>query len=416
MSSRRRTRAVILTDEALQILNRRLLERWDELGEGGRFSRAACAGLLQLGKGTVERILGRKGNDRAVLVQAFERVGLSWDDAYCVPLEREQPDAPEPEPLPATALPRRVPVLGIAAAVAAIGLLGAGLMWPRSQGRHPEPTKSKAAESVSGLVAQVEQARQAFYAGDYHLATRLAGEAIRGGRLLSRADVVADAMMVQGEVLAAEGDLEAAVERFEQSRKAWIVLDQSFGLASVLENLGLAEARLGRLESARGHLQESIRNYKRLDGPGGNLAGAARYLGSIAAIQGDHDAALTWYDVARNELDRFPEDGIGRDLRALRALVMRDQGQHAEALSELQTCLKEWEGLRMRRWVAATLCQIASVHAAAGRLGNGRAALEQARTIYRELNDRRGVQYCEQVLARPDLRAHTLGLRLEEYF
>lgn len=100
--SERRRRAVRLTEEALQLLNGRLLEVWRRSGQSGRLTKAGRADLMNVSSKTADRIVNRAGNDRMVLIEVFVRVGLDWKDEFCEPCR-------EPTAAPPSAAPRSQP-------------------------------------------------------------------------------------------------------------------------------------------------------------------------------------------------------------------------------------------------------------------------------------------------------------------
>ncbi|MEV4534477.1 tetratricopeptide repeat protein [Asanoa sp. NPDC049518] len=95
-----------------------------------------------------------------------------------------------------------------------------------------------------------------------------------------------------------EGNEHAAVPAFERSHTLAKQIDDRRTMSYALRHLGIAAHAAGRLDTARAHLEESIRLRKEL----GHLPGVAANmvgLAYIAAGQGRHDDARAIIDEAR---------------------------------------------------------------------------------------------------------------------
>lgn len=390
------------------MLKDRLDEIWQESHSDRKLTRATRAGLLDVSINTAERILNQQGNDRAVLVHAFQAVGLRWKDEFCVAREAgtedgeaEEPQHEEPDPPRSVVvdLPRwyQKPIV-IVLAIVAVAVLSGSIVRLRT------PLADRQRPIVNRMV---KQAWEAFYAGDYRRASTLANEATEISKRHSFADAMAESLRLRGDVLAAEGHLEAAVRTYREALPLWKTFEVHHGYYSLLEVLGVAEARLGWLDDAEKHFEESLRGLQRLKDPGGT-AGLSRALGSVAALRGDHDHALHWYEVASQALASHPDDAMKTDLRALRALVLRDKGHDTEALRELEACLTFWRGRGHKRWCGTTLYQMATVHEEAGRTEKAHELLSEARALFEQAGDQRAVDQCTRPLASRN--------RAEDYF
>jgi tetratricopeptide (TPR) repeat protein len=408
MERGRKGRALRLTDEALAQFKTRLLERAQAERGKAETTITAQAAYLEISRPTLRNILLQAGNDRAALREAFRRVGLPWRDEYGVPVGNTSPSATSPgSPAPAasdSALVAQPVKPGIsrslrwASAVAAILLvaLAPGGWLLLDQIRTPVQASTRLRIEIVDLV---ERGRAAAEKSDYQEAIRLARRAVAVARDRMLADGLADGLFLWGGVLAAQGNLEEAEAKYAEAVAAWKVLRYQHGLGAVLENLGIVQARLGKTEQARASLEASIAALRKVPDRNGSIAGPARALGSLAAIERDYRTARHWYDVSRRELIRYPDPGSDRCLRSLEALLMRDQGRHKEALAELERCLREWEQAAHRRWVAATLLQIGSVHRLAGDREKADASHRRAAQIYRRIGDRRGLEIAREALA-----------------
>ncbi len=434
--SRRRARAARLTDEAVLLLEERLRAEWAAGGGHGEMTRAARAALLEVSLGTADRILKQKGNDRSVLRGAFEALRLPWKDEYCASLS-----APEPLPPPAPATPEAstldeepssVPEPDVqvettkpprqarwAWAVGALALTGAGAVIAVSllAGSWSAPALATGRQSrpLAELEAKLAaDGRDAYNRGDYGSALQFAASSRREARVSRSADGLASALHLEGDVLAAQGDLEGAAERYRQSLPFWDALEHSHGRGVLLEVLAVVEARLGRLDEAERHFRESIA--LRRFNPPVEPAGPLRGLGSVAAVRGDFAQARFWYAAAKRRIGDDPGGAMRLDLKALEALTKRDEGRYSEALRDLQECLAGWEAHGHDRWVAATLVQVASVLIASGDSAAAGPALQRALALYQRVGDRKGAELAAQMLRRPAGARPSRTQRIEEYF
>ncbi len=415
----RRSRAVRLTDEALGLLQRAMLERWHLSGETRRLSRASRAAMLDLSVGTAERILRQEGNDRAVLVQAFQCLDLAWEDRYCEPCPQgqEEPSAPPDEP-PAPVARRSArwprPAMHFLAvclvACACIAVLRSGTLV-----KSPPTPSLDAAKAQALAESSLSSGRTAYQRADFDQAEIHAIRAIRVAREWKMVHLMADALRLQGDALVAQGSLEEGVAIYRETLPLWATFHFPHGHASLLEALGVAEARRGRLNEARTFLEESLRRLKPLNDPGG-IAGVSRSLGSVAAVSGDLQVAHQWYASALQAIKARPDKGMQADLRALDALLLRDEGKFARAASELGECLKFWESIGHRRWQATTRFQRATVFLASGDLAKADAETNQAKQLFAEVGDRAGMAQCSALLARKRLVLGDQARRIEEFF
>lgn len=427
MSKRKsRKRGVVLTDEALLAFNRGLAEWWEASGKPNeRFSRTWCAQKLGVSASTIERIQSKRGNDRGVLILLFEELGLEWDDALCLPAssvrDADEQDAEvvdaeestsqeEPPGAPAMDtpdLPRRRSWLAVPFAAAGIAIVLAVALALR-----PNGDLDRAARSVT---EKMTAARQAANEEKYALARQHAAEASRLADWAGLVEPIAGCARLEGDIFSAEGNLEAAVERYRQSLFLWRTFNRPHGLGTLLEALGVGEARLGHLDKANEYLRESLAVLEQ-SGMATEAAGTMRGLGNVAAVRGNRDSARHWYTKARQAIAHRPDDAMHIDLRALEALLLSDEGRHDEALSMLRRCLTQWEKLGHHRWIAATLLQLAAVQFRAGRDAEAEAGLRRARTLYESVRDKKGLAECDAV---QELGAKALdqqARRIEAFF
>ncbi|MBV6457914.1 MAG: hypothetical protein HONBIEJF_01034 [Fimbriimonadaceae bacterium] len=401
----RRQRAVRLTDEALEKLNLRCLKEWESMGLEGRLSRPRKAGMLGVSISTLDRITRQEGNDRTVLVAAFKHVGLRWEDRYCEPLHKEGAEVADGLAAPIPSTPSRNRPWFVLATLLVVVVVGLAIQGSRSV--HESARVNR--------YATLAKARAAYNGANYVSARRYIQQAVE----MSRADWDANAMVesigLQGQIHAAQGDLAKAVDCFKEALSIAAPYNQENARAFLFENLGVAEARLGRLDDAEEHLLKSIEGFRKTLAPSG-VAMAARGLGSVAAVQSDLAESRRWYDVASRTLKDKPQEAIHVDIRALRALLARDEGNFDLALRELEDCLAYWSRQGHPRWQAATLMQIASVHRTAGRQPDAEAAIKRAKARYESVGDRRGVELCADFLDQSTDARRQAAVRLEEFF
>lgn len=409
-NSRRRPRAVRLTDDALAMLQRGLADIWRDVEPDGRLTRNARASLLGVSIATGDRIFDRQGNDRAVLQQAFLSIGLEWSESYCEPVVPESAieqlqSAPLPDPdreTQKTRLPHgssnrrfclRRTVLLLAGAIGVFVLILAGTFAIT----RPNPKL--------GDIAGTNWPRNA-----YHLAWKAyhAGRFVEAARLVeatkvlavetSDIAVVAESLRLEGELLAAEGRLDEALSRYNESLvlRNEFKFDQARG--SLLEVIGVVETRLGRFLDAQIHLTESFRLLKEVEDHRG-MAGTARSLGSLAIAKGNRREARFWFVEAEKAMADDPDPQLQLDIRAQRAILDSREGRHDKALKNLELCLHAWRARGHKRWVATTLNQMASVRRSKGDHAGAASTAAEAVAIFETVGDGHGAEESRQMLA-----------------
>lgn len=403
-----RNRAVRLTDEALSVLQSRLLDEWRKAGVDERLTWPARAGLLEVSVSTAKRILGQKGNDPAALIRAFASLGLEWRDEYCEPMpgsERaDEVDVAEAvsiiEPsgveiaVPARwQWPRLVLWAGTTSVgLALIAILVLGQAKPSSAERSVPYDQRPQSQAV-------ELARLAYLRADYEVAKGHVENAKEVAYHEQDPNAMAEAIRVEGEIWAAQGSLERAYDCFKISLGIRVPFKQTWGRASLLNAMALVEQKLGKLDEAEAHLRDSLASM-RFYGDSGGTAEALRELGSIAAKRGDRSIARKRFAAARAAISDRPKEAMHIDIRARMALLLADEGQYDAALQDLTQCLEEWRELNHPRWTATTLLQIGKVEWSAGRVAESRRAIEEAKVNFESVGDRLGVQECAAWLAK----------------
>lgn len=390
----RRKRAVRLTEDALAILNNHLMSVSRKAGETGRITKSAQARLMEVSPKTADKVLGRLGNDRSVLVEIFARLGLEWHESYCEyldgsvtePIADASPDAPRTPARPMGLL-----------ALAAVLVVALALTLASVNAGKAQPAEDSVIAGLAQMAETLEEARGAYNRADFDAAATLAARSRELAKRHARADAMAEAVRLEGEILAARGDLDGAIALYQEALPLWSAFGIALGRYSLLEVWGTAEWRRGNRERAVELLEESLSGLQQVGDPGG-VAGVSRTLGAIAAEQGDRRSAREWYARAKKAIADRPDEPMHTDLRAREALLLRDEGDFAGALGLLEVCLREWEAREHPRWIAATCVQMATVHQAAGEGEKARPLLKEARELYEQVGDQAGVERCDELL------------------
>lgn len=402
----RRQRAVRLTDEAVQTLQRRLVEQFQGMHLGGRLTRSARATLLDVSIATAERILNQQGNDRSVLQQAFLSVDLEWDDRFCEPMPRDT----DSFPLESTALPthpaarsnrspvrrRQLVLLVLATAIVVVPSVTIATLKSKSTG--PRASESQSYALMSQASEALESGRRAYHRGEYIEAKRQLQVAIWLSAQTSEENLLAEAYRLDGEILAAEGRFEEALDRYADSMSVRKMFRHDWARASLLEAIAVVEIKLGNLDEAETHLMDSLKGLKKWNDIGG-VAATSRTLGILAAAKGDHGAAEKWFVAATDALKEKPDPPMTLDIKAQRALILHKEGQSEVALAALGECLTEWRARGHRRWIATTLLQIAAIHHAEGNREGAILFAAEAKRKFHEVGDQFGARECAGILA-----------------
>jgi len=389
--------------------------RLAELANGVRQTREARADLMGVSVATSERILSQAGNDRSVLIDVFNKLGLPWREDYCCPLASNQPLS-ETQAIPvhqsSKVAPKRLAVRLLA--VLPI-VLTAPLLLQYTLGSKFADDNSRVIEKRAAAVQAANAGREAYHRGDYGQAKSAARRVFQTAKAFQFADVAAEALTLEGDVLAVEGRLSEALETYREALPLWSTFGNIHGKGVLLELMAVTEARLGMLDEARTHLLQSLEILRSL-GPEHIHVGSLRGLGSVAAVQGDYLAARKWYDEAAAAIHDQPDDAMQTDLRALNALLLRDEGRYEESLNELEACLGYWRDLRHPRWQATTHRQIASVLILAGEKSEALRHANRAIDLYEEVGDRLGAAESRRLLSEGRAYVQSLTAKLEDYF
>lgn len=180
-----------------------------------------------------------------------------------------------------------------------------------------------------------------------------------------------------GVILSARGDLDGAVERFEEVVEISRRLGSRFDEARALTELGTVLARRGRLDEARRQVDAAIQMLSEERHP----TFAATALAASAEVHarlGDQDQARQRFDRAL-ELDRKAGDriGIARILGGRASLALR-QGDLPRARQEAEEQLRLARQTGVRAAETAALRTLGGIDLAAGDLARARTSLALA--------------------------------------
>lgn len=336
-----RKRAVCLTAQALDDLQRALSTRWQEDQRAGKLTREAQAELMGVSVATAKNMLSGAGADRASFALAFKRLGLAWSDAcYDSLVQAPELVAPKPEAAPAPAATAKTWRPASIAAALAVAVAGTSFVnWYRDR-----QWKVESSDTAIQGHALYEQAR-------YNEAVRHAERAFAIAKAHDSADLMAHSTHVLGEVAGARGRLRTAKACFERELALRRLMSSAIHFPVILEALGDVETRLGDYSSARQHLTAAMEDY-RLNGDPIGIALVQRDLGSVALGIGDLHAADDWLRQSLLGVRGTGRPSIEADIRDRQALVLLARGRAAEAKPLFRTCLDYWKSQGHARWIA----------------------------------------------------------------
>lgn len=148
------------------------------------------------------------------------------------------------------------------------------------------------------------------------------------------------------------------------------------------------------MSEAKQHLLDCLKGYKS-EGDGVGVTLALRDLGSLSAQSGTPAEALSYFGRALANISAAKKPEIVADIRARRALALRDLHRVAEARSTLQETLRFWSNRHHERWIALSLFQLGTVETAAGNFAKANSLFKDSKTLYLKVGDAPGVHMCE---------------------
>lgn len=404
-----RQRGVRLTPQALDLLNRALVQGWQTERREERLTHNARAQLMDVSIVTAKKILAGTPVDRATLAHAFRALGLEWRESY---VERSGHEH-EPESLEADgsesvgtdappdlatsiqpaaspeATPRRLSPLLVAVLVGIVllAVIGATNFWPNRQG--PPPW----AKEYDAIV---------FRALDHYHAARYAESRVDVDRALALARYydtyrhVPLAMKIAGDLLVVQGRLEEGLRDYEAAR----VVHQRMGAPpwpELHEAIGLAQVRLGRFAEAERNLRTCLDQYRREYDEVG-IALAYRNLGALESARGSFVEADGWFAKSLAEAKRLKKPDIVMDVQGRRGMMLLKQGHPLEARTLLRECLDYWIGKNHRRWIATSEMRLAQTEVQLGLSASALARFQRSRKTFIDIGDRPRVTEVEDYL------------------
>ncbi len=391
-----RSRAVPLTPEALEILNKALTQKWQSIAKGQRLTREEKASLLGVSLATSERVLKGKPVDRPTLTHVFKSVGVAWDDSFCLLPKAESQESSLPQelqdkpPVPKrTHHLRRNILAGIAVFIVLVMV-----------------QKDTRAGSVNdwriAYLKETSLATSSYHSADYVNARQHLESAISLARRNDNIGGMGEALYWAGQLAMVNGDYEVAKEHLESAYLLKTTLGAGRDSSYIAEGLGNAEVALGNYKIAVDHYKNSLK----MAGNQMNhvmIAQAYRGLGTEAHCSGDLETAERSYDAGLALVaNDAKEADLCQDLIARRALVWRDLGQLDKALGVITNCLEHWKRFKGEghpRWIARTQLQLATIHFRKGSLDKASSLIQASREIYIALKDQSGVDESEAMLA-----------------
>ncbi|HVT46091.1 MAG TPA: protein kinase [Thermoanaerobaculia bacterium] len=185
----------------------------------------------------------------------------------------------------------------------------------------------------------------------------------------------------------AQGDFDAAYRHFSETLRLSRSLDDPWGTANALNNLGITALRRGDLGAARTLQEESLGIWRSLGENELAVALSLQNLGNVARAAGDLGAARSHYEEARRIFERAEDRrGVAWSLDLL-AGVMSSAGDTSAAREVLEQSLSVFIELQDHWAVGACLADLGDVYRQLGNLDEARSLLQESLQIFRELGD-----------------------------
>jgi class 3 adenylate cyclase/tetratricopeptide (TPR) repeat protein len=204
-----------------------------------------------------------------------------------------------------------------------------------------------------------------------------------------------------GSLYLAQGDLEAAIQVFEEGLALSRASDEKASLGLIAGGLGEAYARTGRLAEGLALLEEARRADLRTGALGGDYVSHLRQLSGVYLLAGRVDEAWRHacqaLDLARQQKARGNEAHALFQLGAVHAQASPPDVQQAEA--RYREALMRAEALGMRPLQAHCHYGLGILYAKTGRPEQARAALATAIAFYRAMEMTFWLPQAESALA-----------------
>lgn len=380
-----RQRAVRLTDDALELLNKTIEESWRANKSGKRLTRQTRAVMLGVSLPTVDRILSREGVDRSSLVEAFKSVGIPWRDQYCESEITPQEVATSAAG-PSSGNQRngaRSFLLVFTGILIASLALGAYFQWPRR-------------DWTTEYDYALSHATNLYSKGKYKESEEILAKAMEIGESKKTSRNLEAALKLRGDLAAARGRLAAAVEYYRATIR-YRELRKSPPWGPIHEVVATIQIRLGDYEEARKNLDIAHAAFVKSKEPNG-VAEVMRSRGTLAFETGNPDQALEWFAKCLQLLSTRDASDLTMDVRGRRALVLVKYGRLKEAQTELEACLTHWTKGGNKRWIGLTEWRLGQLDSKMGRTQIAIDRLSRARQLLIASGDESRIQEVELFL------------------
>lgn len=389
-----RQRAVKLTPEALDVLRKTLDERWRASGLTSKLTRQVRAELMGISVPTSDRILERKGVDRASLVQAFKSLEIEWSESF-IELQGpiDQPDIENSPDLSAVASDRRksifirIGLVGIVAFLILALLASVANSWK---------AKKDYIIWTDAFDHELTQAYKNYEKGDYtasetHLASAM--------NIADRHDASRDlegALKLRGDISFARGRLTSAVQDY-RATISYRQLRNKPIWGPIYEALGSVQIRLKDYKSAEASLDLALQGYTASHEPNG-IAEVYRDRGTLAAARRTTDQALQWFAKSLEVLATGQSPDMVIDVRGERAMVYLQLGRYKESHKELEVCLNHWTKLGHPRWIALTEMRLGLAEDKLGKKTEAQTRVSRAKVMFEKVGDEARVKEADHHL------------------
>ncbi len=199
-------------------------------------------------------------------------------------------------------------------------------------------------------------------------------------------ELVGHIINTMGNVFLAKGDLDLALQHFQNSLEKYQQVAAVVDVAKVLNNIGVVHAVRGELDHSLQYFEKSLRFYRQL-GSQRDIAMALNNIGNIHFNKGNYSRALEHY---HQSLQLYQAFGNLRDVsHCLQNIgnVHRSRGGLDQALSYFHQSLELREKIGNQQDVAAVLWTIGNAYRSAGERSKAITALERSLTIRQEINN-----------------------------
>lgn len=240
--------------------------------------------------------------------------------------------------------------------------------------------------------------------GENEQANALAEQALAMGRTLGNSNVLGRAYNLLGHLARLRGDNDEALGHFQDGVILYQQAGNLHGTAMTHNQMANAYFMLSRWGEANMQYRSAQEMFNRI-GDVYNRAFAENNLGQLALYRGQPEAALGLY---QGVLSTFKQ--AGQSLYVLGVIEMNigaahvKLGQTAEAAQHLATAEDYFRQAAVRDFLPELYRHIASMHLAAGALGEAQAAAQQSLVSARELNMRHDEGIALRVLGQVQLQ------------